>query len=73
MGMTLTRTPTHALLHIREHFLLCDASDVYTPISGTVTAVNEELADNPGLVNQYVHAPFLSLVVCPTCGGGTHV
>ena len=29
-------------------------SDVYTPVSGTVTAVNEELADNPGLVNKYV-------------------
>lgn len=28
------------------------ASDVYTPVTGTVTAVNEELSDNPGLVNQ---------------------
>lgn len=27
-------------------------SDVYTPVTGTVTAVNEELADNPGLVNE---------------------
>lgn len=31
------------------------ASDVYTPVTGTVTAVNEELADNPGLVNE---SPF---------------
>ncbi|TDH69500.1 hypothetical protein CCR75_002254 [Bremia lactucae] len=28
------------------------ASDVYTPASGTVTAVNEELAENPSLVNE---------------------
>lgn len=27
------------------------ASDVYAPLSGTVTAVNEALAANPGLVN----------------------
>lgn len=27
------------------------ASEVYAPASGTVTAVNEGLADNPGLVN----------------------
>jgi glycine cleavage system H protein len=28
------------------------ASDVYCPISGEVTAVNEELADTPEIVNQ---------------------
>ncbi len=27
------------------------ASDVYSPISGVVVAVNENLAENPGLVN----------------------
>lgn len=27
------------------------ASDVYSPVSGTVTAVNEKLADKPELVN----------------------
>jgi len=27
------------------------ASDVYAPIAGTVTAVNEELADNPETIN----------------------
>ena len=27
------------------------ASDIYAPISGTVTAVNESLLDNPGLIN----------------------
>lgn len=31
------------------------ASDVYAPVSGTVTAVNEALAGNPGLVNS---APY---------------
>lgn len=28
------------------------ASDYYSPITGTVTAVNEELLNNPGLLNQ---------------------
>lgn len=28
------------------------ASEVYSPVSGEVTEVNEELADNPGLVNE---------------------
>lgn len=28
------------------------ASDVYAPISGTVVAVNKELEEDPGLVNQ---------------------
>ncbi|TMW65031.1 hypothetical protein Poli38472_009198 [Pythium oligandrum] len=28
------------------------ASDVYAPVSGTVTAVNEELSENPHLVNE---------------------
>jgi len=28
------------------------ASDVYSPVSGTVTAVNEALADSPELINQ---------------------
>jgi len=27
------------------------ASEIYSPVSGTVTAVNEKLADEPGLVN----------------------
>lgn len=31
------------------------ASDVYAPVSGTVVAVNEALAGNPGLVNS---APY---------------
>ena len=31
------------------------ASDLYMPISGTVTAVNTVLADNPGLVNADCH------------------
>lgn len=31
------------------------ASDVYAPVSGTVTAVNEALAGDPGLVNR---APY---------------
>jgi glycine cleavage system H protein len=27
------------------------ASEIYAPVSGAVTAVNEELASNPGLIN----------------------
>ena len=27
-------------------------SDVYSPVSGTVTAINEELLDHPELVNK---------------------
>lgn len=29
------------------------ASDVYCPVSGTVEEINEDLSDNPELVNQY--------------------
>ncbi len=28
------------------------ASEIYTPVSGEIVAVNEELADNPGLINE---------------------
>lgn len=28
------------------------ASEIYAPVSGEVIAVNEELADNPGIVNE---------------------
>ena len=28
------------------------ASDIYSPISGTVSAINEALADDPGLINE---------------------
>jgi glycine cleavage system H protein len=27
------------------------ASDIYAPLSGTVVAINEELEDNPGVIN----------------------
>ena len=32
------------------------ASDVYTPVGGTVTGINEKLADSPELVNQDPYA-----------------
>ncbi|WKD60740.1 Glycine cleavage system H protein [Corynebacterium ciconiae DSM 44920] len=32
-------------------------SDIYSPVTGTVTAINEELEDNPGLIND---DPFAS-------------
>jgi len=28
------------------------ASDIYSPVSGTITAINEALLDNPALVNE---------------------
>lgn len=28
------------------------ASDIYAPVAGTITAINEALTDNPGLVNE---------------------
>lgn len=31
------------------------ASDLYMPLSGTITAVNQALVDNPALVNQDCH------------------
>lgn len=36
------------------------ASDVYTPVSGKVVEVNEELADNPGSVNE---KPYESWII----------
>ncbi len=34
-------------------------SDVYSPLSGTVTAVNEALLDNPGLINEQPYDAWL--------------
>lgn len=43
-----------------ENFSLVEsvkaASDIYAPISGTVVAVNEELADSPELINEEPYA-----------------
>lgn len=36
------------------------ASDVYAPLSGTITEINESLADNPELINQ---APYENWLV----------
>ena len=35
------------------------ASDVYAPISGTVVEVNEELEDNPGLINESAYDAWI--------------
>jgi len=35
------------------------ASDVYMPMDGTITAVNEALPDEPGLINQDAFAAWL--------------
>lgn len=35
------------------------ASDIYTPISGTITEINEELLDTPELLNQDANANWI--------------
>lgn len=35
------------------------ASDVYAPLSGTITAINEALIDNPELINQEPYESWL--------------
>jgi glycine cleavage system H protein len=35
------------------------ASDVYMPMDGTITAINEALQDEPGLINQDAFAAWL--------------
>ena len=35
------------------------ASDVYTPVSGTVTAVNNELVGTPELINQDAYGSYI--------------
>lgn len=38
------------------------ASDVYSPISGIVVKINEELADNPGLINESAYDAWLVVI-----------
>ncbi|WP_313342343.1 glycine cleavage system protein GcvH [Sedimentibacter sp.] len=38
------------------------ASDVYSPIGGTIVETNEELADNPGLINESAYDAWLIAV-----------
>lgn len=38
------------------------ASDVYSPVSGTVTEVNEQLADNPGEVNSAPYESWFTVI-----------
>jgi len=38
------------------------ASDLYSPVSGTVTAVNSALEDNPGLLNSDAYANWVLTV-----------
>ncbi len=44
------------------------AADVYAPVAGTVTEVNEELADAPELVNQNAYASWLFKMKPGNCG-----
>ncbi len=37
-------------------------SDVYAPVSGKVVKINEELLDNPGLVNESPYEAFLVVI-----------
>jgi len=38
------------------------ASDVFAPVSGTVVKVNEELLDNPGLINEGPYEAWLVVI-----------
>ncbi|NYB75778.1 glycine cleavage system protein GcvH [Sedimentibacter hydroxybenzoicus DSM 7310] len=38
------------------------ASDVYSPIGGTVVEINEDLVDNPGLINESAYDAWLIAV-----------
>lgn len=38
------------------------ATDVFAPVSGTVVEVNEELEDNPGLVNESPYDAWLAVI-----------
>lgn len=38
------------------------ASDVYAPISGTVVEVNEELEDNPALINESAYDAWIVVI-----------
>ncbi|WP_312814088.1 glycine cleavage system protein GcvH [Sedimentibacter sp.] len=38
------------------------ASDVYSPIGGTIVEINEELVDNPGLINESAYDAWLIAV-----------
>lgn len=38
------------------------ASDIYTPVSGTVTDINEELLDSPGNVNNSPYESWIAVI-----------
>jgi glycine cleavage system H protein len=42
------------------------AFDIYAPVSGEITAVNEELAKNPALVNQSPHDEAWFVKISPS-------
>lgn len=41
------------------------ASELYSPLTGEVTEINTELAENPGLVNKACYAEGRYLSSCP--------
>jgi glycine cleavage system H protein len=49
-----------------EQFIVLESvkavSDVYSPVSGKVIEVNEELFDNPGLINESPYENYLLVV-----------
>ncbi|MDR7418467.1 MAG: glycine cleavage system protein GcvH [Armatimonadota bacterium] len=46
------------------------ASDLYAPVSGRVTEVNQQLIDSPELINQDPHGAAWMIVLEPTGDGG---
>ena len=49
------------------------ASDVYSPVSGTVLAVNEALAGTPELINQECYGRGWMMRVQPAAGSGAEL
>lgn len=49
-----------------EQFVVLESvkavSDVYAPLSGTVVEINEELFDNPGLINESPYEAYLVVI-----------
>jgi glycine cleavage system H protein len=46
------------------------ASDIYSPLAGTVTAVNEQLASAPELINQHPYEAGWIFRLRPSSGAG---
>ena len=53
-------------VELGEQFVVLESvkavSDVYAPVSGKVVEINEELLDNPGLINESPYESYLLVI-----------